>query len=101
MSAEQDGLGSSEYRAPAGSWEEAALRQATVVMTMPRAAVQALVRPPLPQLGQPPMYRSRDITIGDVLGAVGRVLPDNKTSFSGTSAGYSGSDRNSQWGQPY
>lgn len=96
-----DDEGSSEYNAPSGSWEEAALRQANVVITMPRAAVSALVRPPLPQIGQPPMYRAKDITIESVVSTVGRSMPDSKTSFSGTSAGYSGSERNSQFGAPY
>lgn len=93
--------GQSEYNAPAGSWEQAALRQATVVITMPRAAVQALVRPPLPQIGQGPQGRMSEITVNEVLGALGRSNADNRTSFSGTSAGYSGSERNSQFGAPY
>lgn len=97
-----DGQGSSEYNAPSGSWEEAALRQASVVMTMDRAAVQALVRPPLPQISPAPPRRIPEPGIADVLGPqMGRSTADNRTSFSGTSAGYSGSDRNAQFGQPY
>ena len=89
----------SEYSAPSGTWEERALRQATVVVTLPRDAVQALVRPPLPQIGPTRVRHMGTPTVEDVIVYSARdQYPDRRTSFSGSPAGYSGSDRNGGWG---
>lgn len=90
--------GTSEYNAPAESWEARALRQASITVTMDREAVKALVRPPLPQVGAPPQRHRPAIGIYDVCDMT-RETPDRRTSFSGTDAGYNGSTVNG-WSGP-
>lgn len=85
----------SEYNAPAGSWEEAALRQAIVTVTMDRASVQALVRPPLPQIGQEGVRRPA-LGVADVV-SLPRSEEDRRAYHSGSAAGYMGATRDG-WG---
>jgi hypothetical protein len=88
----------SEYNAPSGSWEECAIRQATVTITMDRKAVQALVKPSLPSVLPPGFIPKRRPAPGiyDVIGAP-RTLEDRRAFFSGGPAGYSGAPDG--WGQ--
>jgi hypothetical protein len=89
----------SEYNAPSNSWEEVAIRQATVTQTMPRAQVQKLVRPPLPQihLWGPKVRHMPAPGPVEIIGYSSHDnFEDRRTSLSGTSAGFGGSERNSQ-----
>lgn len=86
-----------EYDAPDGSWESRAIRQATVVLTMPRAQVQQLVRPNLPQIAPKNVRPTKPPTVAEVLAESARLYPDSRTFLSGSPAGYSGTPRY-QWG---
>ena len=89
----------SEYNAPSGTWEEQALRQAVITVTMARKDVQRLVRPSLPSV-LPVGFRTKHrppATIEDVIGAP-RSLEDRRAFFSGGPSGYSGSTHDG-WGQ--
>jgi hypothetical protein len=91
-----------EYNSPSGSWEEAALRQATVTITLDRKSVQALVKPSLPSI-LPPGTKLRHKpapTLQDVIGEPGS-LEDRRAFFSGGPAGYTATSQNSSgWGAP-
>lgn len=84
------------YNAPSSGWENRAVRQATVVMTMPRDQVSALVTPPLPQIGPDPkrVQHVPALTVEQVIVDSSRVYPDQRANYSGGPAGYSGSTRN-------
>lgn len=88
-----ESLGPTEYDAPDGSWESRALRQATVVVTMPRNQVQRLVQPPLPQIAPKGVRHLNPPTVEGIFDRYARLYPDNRTSFSGSSAGWQGSSR--------
>jgi hypothetical protein len=89
------------YEAPTNSWEEAALRQASVVMTMPRRQVQSLVKPSLPQIGPRPPKHKPAPTVMEVIDESGRLYTDYRGYFSGSAAGYEGSSRNMGNSAPY
>lgn len=86
----------STYVAPAGTWEAAAIRQATITMTMPRDVVQQLVRPPLPQvsLSGPRVRHHGAPTVEEVLATGNQTAWDQSNHHSGGPAGYTGSPRN-------
>lgn len=83
------------YNAPTGSWEDTLLRQASLVVTMDRAEVSAVVRPALPQILPPDMKVRHRPTFGiqDAITGLGRNN-DNLAQYSGSPAGYSGSPQN-------
>lgn len=81
------------YQAPTGTWEQSAIRQANIVVTMPRAQLQKMVKPPLPQLSPKGVRRRPSLSIEDVLGATD-TYEDRRAFFSGSAAGYQGSPRN-------
>lgn len=91
----------SMYNAPTNSWEQAAIRQASIVMTMPRDQVQKLVRPPLPQIGPRPPKKMPALGLMDVIQDSGRLYQDYRGYFSGSAAGYQGSTRNMGNSAPY
>lgn len=87
------------YNGPWASNMERLTQQALMVMTIPGADIQAMVRPPLPQIQLFPKrtgfgYRTQP-TIDDVV-SIDRVYIEPRVSwYSGSPAGYSGSSRNS------
>lgn len=92
--------GPSEYNSPDGSWESRAIRQATVTVVLPRKQVQRLVAPPLPQIGPRGVRHSQALSVEDIFADTARLYPDNRTFFSGSPAGYSGTPRN-EWGSNF
>ena len=93
-------LGPSEYHVPTNTWESQCLFQANAVMTMSRSSIRKLVAAPLPQIGPRGIRHSEPLTVTDVLVDVARNYADNRTSFSGSPAGYSSAPRN-QWGSTF
>ena len=86
-----------EYEFPSSSWEESAVRQATLSITMPRAEIRKLVKPPprvMPTPTPASVHHSPAITVEEVIQDSARLYPDAQSSFSGGPAGYSGSLRN-------
>lgn len=90
------------YSPPSASWEEQVIRQATVVLTLPREDVQTLVRPPLPSIMAPGAnpHHADALTVERVIGESTRQYADRQAFFSGGPAGYMGAPRN-EWGAPY
>jgi hypothetical protein len=87
-----------QYNGPWSSNMERLTSQALMVATIPGADIQAMVRPPLPQIRVFPDrfgYGERtQPTIDDVV-SVDRVYTEPRVSwYSGSPAGYSGSSRN-------
>ena len=87
------------YNGPWSSNMERLTQQALLAATMPGAQLQALVRPPLPQIQLfPPRFGwgpRPQFEIDDVI-SLDRVYTEPRVSwYSGSPAGYSGSSRNS------
>jgi hypothetical protein len=87
------------YNGPWASNMERLTQQALMVATIPGADIQAMVKPPLPQIHIfPPRFGWGDRTqptIEDVV-SIDRVYIEPRVSwYSGSPAGYSGSSRNS------
>lgn len=87
-----------DYMGPFANIQEAVIGQAINTVTMPRDAVQASVRPKLPQvmlfrerLG----YRTRALNITDIINVDEEFQP-TRVDFSGGQAGYQGTERNAQ-----
>jgi hypothetical protein len=87
------------YNGPWASNMERLTQQALMVATVPGAQLQAMVRPPLPQIRLFPdrigFGERFQPTIEDVI-SVDRVYQEPRVSwYSGSPAGYSGSSRDS------
>jgi hypothetical protein len=87
------------YNGPWSSNMEKLTQQALLANTMPASQLQALVRPPLPQVHLfPPRFGfgpRPQIEIDDVI-TLDRVYTEPRVSwYSGSPSGYSGSSRNS------
>lgn len=84
--------GATKYQAPLGTWEQAAAREASMVMTMPRPQIRKMVKSPM--AAPPKGVRHRPAPdIFDVFDEVD-TYGDRRTFFSGSPAGYTGSTRN-------
>lgn len=81
------------YRTPMGTWEDSAVRQANIVITMSRSQVQRMVRPPLPQLSPKRVQHTPAPSIYDILDQPA-TYEDRRSFYSGGPAGYTGSTRN-------
>lgn len=91
-------LPSWSYNRPFASSEERLTTQALEVALMPGEELQAIVRPPLPQVNPfPPRfgYRTRELSISDIITGVDAVSFPSQ-NYSGEAGGYSGTSRNSQ-----
>ena len=87
-----------DYMGPFGSVQERLLSQALNSITMPAAQIQAVVRPNLPQVDpfRPKFgYRTRAIAITDVMNVDEEFQPE-RVDFTGSQAGYKGTERNAQ-----
>lgn len=85
------------YLGPFSSNEERLLTQALAVADVPGSELSQVVRPPLPQVQLFPPRTGYDRTalgIDDIV-IVDRRYPTRIAWFSGGTAGYSGSSRNS------
>jgi hypothetical protein len=87
------------YDGPWASNMERLTSQAIAVATMPGAAIQELVRPPLPQIRLFPdrfgFGERTQPTIDDVVSINRNYMEPRVSWYSGSAAGYSGSSRNS------
>jgi hypothetical protein len=87
-----------QYNGPWSSNMERLTSQALMVMNIPGADIQAMVRPPLPQIQLFParfgLGEYRQPGIEDII-SVDRIYSEPRISwYSGSPAGYSGSSRN-------
>lgn len=83
---------------PFSSNEERLTTMALEAATVPGSELQAMVRPPLPQVQLfPPRfgYRTRELSISDIIEDVGAVTYPGQ-NFSGGPNDFSGTSRNSQ-----
>lgn len=94
--------GPAEYQVITNSWEDQCLRQATLVLTMPRNQIRRLVKPPLPQVGMVPrnIHHQEAPTVEEIFAECSRLYPDSRRFYSGSPVSLSGSPRN-QWGSMF
>jgi hypothetical protein len=86
-----------QYNGPWNTNMERLTSQALMVMSIPGADIQRMVRPPLPQVRLFPEkygYNRKMFGIDDIVSIDRNYVEPRIQWYSGSPAGYSGSDRN-------